>query len=77
MLIVVSLFANWKKSGNCKADNKNVNFPIQFWLESISEKFGKVESEKVSFKGNIYGFSIDYDAIDKSEVLNIHKYLMV
>ena len=77
MLIVVSLFANGKKSGNCKADNKNVNFPIQFQLESISENFRKVESEEVSFKGNIFDFSIDYDAIDKSEVLNIHKYLMV
>ena len=76
-MIVVSLFANGKKSGNCKANNNNVNFPIQFWLGSTSEKFGKVESEEVSFKGNIYDFSIDYDVIDKSEILNIHKYLMV
>ena len=77
MFIVVSLFANGKKSSNYKANNKNVNFPIQFWLGSISERFGTVESEEVSFKGNIYDFSIDYNAIDKSQILNIHKYLMV
>ena len=26
---------------------------------------------------NVYNFSVDYDAIDKSDILNIHKYLMV
>ena len=28
-------------------------------------------------KGNVYDFSVDYNAIDKSDILNIHKYLMV
>ena len=31
----------------------------------------------MSFKGIVYDFSVDYNAIDKSEILNIHKYLMV
>ena len=31
----------------------------------------------MSFKGIVYNFSVDYNAIDKSEILNIHKYLMV
>ena len=35
-----------------------------------------LQSEKVSFKGNIYDLSVDYDAIDKSEI-SINKYLMV
>ena len=27
-------------------------------------------------KENIYGFSVDYNYIGKSDILNIHKYLM-
>ena len=33
-------------------------------------------SKEVSLKGNLYYFSSDYDAIDKSDILNIHEYLM-
>ena len=25
----------------------------------------------------MYGFSVDYNAIDESDILNVHKYLMV
>ena len=35
------------------------------------------ESREISLKGNLCDFSIDYNAIDKSDKLNIHKYLMV
>ena len=31
---------------------------------------------KVSFNENVYDFSVDYNSIDKSDILNIHKYLM-
>ena len=57
---------------------KNVsisNFPSQFCLGNISNKFDYVDSEEVSLKGNVYEFSVDYDAIDKSDILNIHKYI--
>ena len=30
-----------------------------------------------SLKENVYDFSVDYNVIDKSDILNIHKYLMV
>ena len=33
--------------------------------------------EEISLKGNAYDFSVDYDDIDKSTILNIHKYLMI
>ena len=33
--------------------------------------------EEVSVKGNVYDFSVDYDANDNSDILNIHTYLMV
>ena len=30
-----------------------------------------------NMKKYVYDFSVDYDAVDKSDILNIHKYLMV
>ena len=31
----------------------------------------------MSLKGNLYDFSVDYNAIDKSDILDIHKYVML
>ena len=42
---------------------------------ALSNKFDHVDSEEVSLKRNLRDFSVDYDAIDKSNILNIHKYL--
>ena len=33
-------------------------------------------SLEISLNGNVYDFSIDNNPIDKSDILNIHKYLM-
>ena len=52
------------------------NFPSQFSLGSIFNKFDSVDSKEVSLKVNVYNFSIDCGSIDKSDILNIHKYLM-
>ena len=40
--------------------------------------FCATESREVSLNGNgnVYDFSVDYNFIDKSDILNIHKYLM-
>ena len=70
------LFVNGKKIFKFKADNKSVNFPTQFCLGSISSGFSATESRKVSLNGSVYDFSVDYSSIDKSDILNIHKYLM-
>ena len=48
--------------------NKNVNFPNQFCLGTISNKFSYVVAEGVSLKRNVYNFSVDYEAIDKSDI---------
>ena len=37
-----------------KADNKNVNFPTQFCLGSISNGFSATESREMSLDGNVY-----------------------
>ena len=39
-------------------------------------KFSYAEEEELSLKENLYDFSVDYEAIDKSDILNIHKYLI-
>ena len=54
-----------------------VNFPTQFCLESISNKSNYPGSEEVLFKVNAYDFSVDYNSIDKSDILNFRKCLMV
>ena len=39
-------------------------------------KFKYVDAEDGSLTGNVYDFSIDYNAIDKFDILDIHKYLI-
>ena len=73
------LFVTWKK---IKADIKNFKFPSHFCIGSISKEFYLNESKGVYFKGNVCGnfirnHSVDSKIIDKSNTLNIHKYLMV
>ena len=48
MLITVFLFVNRKEIFKFKADNKNVNFPTQFCLGSLSTGFNATESKEVS-----------------------------
>ena len=66
------LFVNGKDIFKFKADNKNVNFPTQLCLGSISNGFSATESRKVFLNGNVYVLSVDYNSIGKSDILNIH-----
>ena len=70
------LFVNGKEIFKFKADNKNVNFPTLFCLGSISNGFSATESREVFLNGNVYDFSANYNSLDKSDILNIPKYLM-
>ena len=70
------LFVNGKEIIRFKTNNKNVNFPTRFCLENISDGFSATESREVSLNENAYDFSIDYNSIDKSDILNIQKRLM-
>ena len=49
-------------------------FHPYFVWEACLKKF---DAEEVSLKGNMYDFSVDYNVINKSDILNIRKYLMV
>ena len=68
-------FANGKGIYKFKSSNKK-NFPSQFCLGSIPNKFDSDDLNEVSFKEYVYYFSVDCNSIDKSNILNIHKYLM-
>ena len=65
------LFLNGKEIVKFKDDNKNVNFPTQFCLGSISNGFRNTESREVSLNKNVYDFSVDKSSIDKYDILNI------
>ena len=69
MLIIVYLFVNGKEILKFKTDNKNINFPTQFCLRSISNGFSATESREVSLKENVYDFSVAYNSIAKSDIL--------
>ena len=71
------MFVNGKEVFKFKANNKNVDFPTQFCLENTSNRFGATDSREVSLKGNVYNVSVDYNATDTSDIINIHNYLMV
>ena len=43
--------------------------------KAINE-FSATESREVSLNGNVYDFTVDYNSIDKSVILNIHKCIM-
>ena len=47
------LFVNRKETFKFKADNKNVNFPTQFCLGSISNEFSATESREVCFSSRL------------------------
>ena len=70
------LFVHGKEIFKLKANNGNGNFPTQFCLGSISNGFSATESREVSLSGNVHDFSVHYNSINKSDILNIHKYLM-
>ena len=71
------LFVNEKEIYKFKADNKNANFPTQFCLRSISNKIAHTDSRELSLKENVYDYLVDCNAIDKSDIFNIYKYLMI
>ena len=71
------LFVDGKEIFNFKGDNKIVKFPTQICCRSISNGSISAEFREVSLNGNVYDFSVDYNSINKSAILDIQKYLMI
>ena len=71
------LFVDGREIFKFKASKKYFNFPSEFCLGNISNKFDYVDSEEVSLKRNVYDFSVDQLLIiNQPNILNIYKYLM-
>ena len=45
-------------------------------LENISKDWSTDNMKKTGLNGNVYDFSVDYDATSVDDIKNIHKYLM-
>ena len=45
-------------------------------LGNISKDWSVDNMKKTGFNGNVYDFSVDYDATDDYDIKDIHKYLM-
>ena len=71
------MFVNGKEIFQFTTNDKNTSFLIQFRLASATVRFNATYSRRVSVKGNVYDFAVDCNAIDKSDILNIRKCLMV
>ena len=71
------LFLNGKEIFTLKANNGNVKSSTWFFLDSIFDRFHAAKSREVSLGGNINDFSVVSTAIDKPDILNICKYLML
>ena len=71
MLIIVICLLMEKKSLSLKPTIKMLTFKL------ISTGFSAAESTEVSFNGNVHDFLVDYSSINKPDILNIHKYLIM
>ena len=45
-------------------------------LGNISKDWSTYNMKKTGFNGYVYDFSVDYDAADVDDILDIHRYLM-
>ena len=55
-------------------DSEITAYPL--CLGNISKDWSVDDMKKTGLKGYVYDFSVDYDAIVVSAVVDIHKYLM-
>ena len=66
------LFVNGTEIIKFKGKDSKIN-PYKLCLGNISKDWSV---DKTGLKGFVYDFSVDYDAIKVSDILEIHKYLI-
>ena len=69
------LFVNATEIIKFKAKDSEI-IPYSLCLGNISKDWTNDNKTKTGFNGYIYDFSTDYNVINKSDILDIHKYLM-
>ena len=69
------MFVNGTEIYKFKAKaSKNVAAPL--WLGNILKGWSADNLKKTGFNRDVYYFSVDYDATDVDDILDIHKYLI-
>ena len=69
------LFVNGTEIIKFKAnDSEIVATPL--CLGNITKEFSDDNTKKTGLNGYVYDFSVDYDTVAVSNILDIHKYLM-
>ena len=77
MIIVICLLME-KKSLSLKLTIKMLTFQLHFVLEAyLKDISSATKLREVSLNENVYNFAVNYNFVDKSDILNIQKYLMV
>ena len=66
---------NGKKIIKFKAKDSEIIL-YSLCLGNISKDWTNDNKKKTGFNGYIYDFSTDYNVINKSDILDVHKYLM-
>ena len=69
------LFVNGTEIIKFKVKDSEIN-PYELCLGNISKDWSVDNMKKTSLQGCVYDFSVDYDAVKASDILDIHKYLM-
>ena len=69
------LFVNGTEIHNLTAKDSKI-IPNNLCLGNVSKDFLAIKMMKTGFNGYISDFSVDYDAINVDDILDIHKYLM-
>ena len=69
------LFVNGKEIIKFKAKDSEI-VPYSLCLGNISKDWTNDNMKKTGFNGYIYDFSTNYNTINKSDILDIHRYLM-
>ena len=70
------LFVNDTEIIKFKAKYSEIN-PYELCLGNISKDWWSIDNiKKTGLEDCVYDFSVDYDAIEVSDIFDIHKYLM-
>ena len=69
------LFVNGKEVTKFKTkDSELIKYPM--CLEGLSKDYTKNSRKDTGLYGNVYDFSVDYNAITIDKIVDIHDYLM-
>ena len=68
------LFVNGTKIYQFKAKDSEIKYPC--CLENISKDLSVDNMKKTGLSGYVHDFSVDHNAIQASDIVEIHKYIM-